>query len=198
MKNENHDKYYSEKSVLGLIKLIVEHRTNINPLGDEWYNALIEHVNKRDISESVTVLVKSAINDDLESLNENITIQNILIKSAEELNIPQVEIQQNRKPLTNLNIENAAKNGEDSILLVRKDEIIKAGNSIKRIGLLIIVQFLITVILLFLIVNQKDFEVIKNYYGLFAIISFFIALLIVLQFIIAGDALKDSVKNNNK
>lgn len=196
MKNENHDKYYSEKSVLGLIKLIVEHRTNINPLGDEWYNALIEHVNKRDISESVTVLVKSAINDDLESLKENITIKNILIKSAEELNIPQVEIQQNRKPLTNLNIENAAKNGEHTILLVRKDEIIEAGNSIKRIGLLIIVQFLITVILLFLIVNQKDFEVIKNYYGLFALISFFITLLVVLQFIIAGDALKDSVKNN--
>lgn len=80
---------------------------------------------------------------------------------------------------------------------ISKNEIIKAGNSIKGIGILIIVQFSITIILLFLIMNQKDFEVIKIYYGLFGVISFFIISLVVLQLITAGDALKDSVKNNN-
>ena len=188
--------FFSGKTYYGLVKLIVEHRTNENPLGEEWYNALIEHVNKRDISENDKLLLESALNDNLDLLKENEAIQKILKKGPDEMNIPQPEQKVKSEPLSNLNSGKVSENGGDIIIQIKKDEIIKAGNSIKGIGLLICTQFLITVIFLFLVMDQKDFEVIKNYYGLFAVISFFITLIVILQFIIAGDALKGSVKNN--
>ena len=192
----NYGNFFKSKTYYGLIKLIVEHRTNVNPLGEEWYNALIDHLKVRVIPDSVRVLIESAISDDLETLKISPTIQMILQKDVEELNIPQPEQKVKSEPLSNLNSGKVSENGGDIIIQIKKDEIIKAGNSIKGIGLLICTQFLITVIFLFLVMDQKDFEVIKNYYGLFAVISFFITLIVILQFIIAGDALKGSVKNN--
>lgn len=106
MSTSKHENFFLGKNFNGLIKLIVGHRINIkNPQGDEWYNALIEHINRRDIPESGKLLLESAINDDLESLKENIAIKNILIKSTEDLNIHQVDTQPKREPLTNLNLE---------------------------------------------------------------------------------------------
>lgn len=196
MTTNKHFNFFSGKTYFGLIKLIVEHRTNENPLGEEWYNALIEHLKKRPIPESVKELIESAINDDLLSLKENIAINKILKKGTDELNIPQIETQHNTKPLANLSLEKTAEKGVDRIKQINKDEIINAGNSIKGIGLLIGGQFLITVGFLLLVMGQKDIEAIKTYYALFALISFGITILIVLQFITAGDALKNSVKNN--
>lgn len=167
MENNKYNRFYSKKLVSELLQQFLMHKITGSGIDKVWHDALIIHLNERNLTQEE---------------------RNLLIKITET----PAEVLKNEQQdyLIKIQGKNRIEN-EISIADLKLSEINKAGKSLKRIAYFGIYLIVLTVIAIFISFASKDLDTIRYAYILLGTVSFLFYLLILNSLYEAGENLEN-------
>lgn len=166
MENNKYNIFYSKKSVSELLQQILMHKITGSGIDKKWHDALILHLNERNLNEEERTLYSKILETPAEILKND---EQIYIKSIKGKD--KVEI-------------------ESSTTNLKLSEINKAGKSLKRVAYFGIYLIIISILGILISIASKDLDTIRYAYIFLGIGSFLFYLLILNSLYEAGDNLE--------
>ena len=164
------DKFYSKKGTEELIQQILSHKTFENTIDKEWYEALLVHLQSRELTDNQ----KNKLDYILKTDSETLKIENMSEEQKAEIIKEKINIEDN--------------------LRVIPSGIVEAGKSLKNVVYVILVSLIISLIIVIMLFNTYNMSDAKTYYIILSATMFIGNIIILFQLYSAGDNLEKSVQ----